>query len=60
MDMGMREIIILNEYLRYSLLPSKKMLLSRINKDNDIMRKCIIESGIKETSYWNVCIITSS
>ena len=32
--------------LRYSLVPSEKMLLSSINRYNDSKRKCLDEYGI--------------
>ena len=63
MVMGMRELTILDDCLRYSLLPLEKVLfwrvnnpivwlLIRINRNNDFRRKCLNEFGIKETSYW--------
>jgi hypothetical protein len=43
MFVGMRELIILNDCLRYSLVPSEKMTLSSINVCNDSRRKCLDE-----------------
>jgi len=43
MVMGMREMINLNDCLRYSLLPSEKMTLSSINVCYDSRRKYLDE-----------------
>ena len=55
MFVGMKETTILYDCLRYSLVPSEKMLLSSINRYSDSKRKCLDEYGnngsIRENSY---------
>ena len=46
MFVGMKEMTILYDCLRYSLVPSEKMLLSSINRYSDSKRKCLDEYGI--------------
>lgn len=46
MFVGMKELTILYDCLRYSLVPSEKMLLSSINRYSDSKRKCLDEYGI--------------
>ena len=46
MFVGLRKLTIFNDSLRYSLVPSEKMLLSSINKYNDSKNKYLDEYGI--------------
>ena len=46
MVVGLRKLTLFYDSLRYSLVPSEKMLLSSINRYNDIRSKCLIEYGI--------------
>lgn len=46
MFVGLRKLTIFYDSLRYSLVPSEKMLLSSINRYNDSKRKCLDKYGI--------------
>ena len=46
MFVGMKNLSSSSDCLRYSLVPSEKMLLSSINRYNDSKRKCLDEYGI--------------
>jgi hypothetical protein len=46
MFVGLRKLTIFYDSLRYSLVPSEKMLLSSINRSEDAERKCSEEDGI--------------
>ena len=46
MFVGLRKLTIFYDSLRYSLVPSEKMLLSSINRYNDSKSKCLDEYGI--------------
>ena len=46
MFVGLKNLTSSNDSLRYSLVPSEKMLLSSINRYSDSKRKCLDEYGI--------------
>ena len=46
MFVGLKNLTSSNDSLRYSLVPSEKMLLSSINRYNDSKRKYLDEYGI--------------
>ena len=53
MFVGLRKLTTFYDSLRYSLVPSEKVMLSNINIYNDSKRKFLDEYGINDLDFKN-------